>query len=78
MPTIDDKGFYCNPVAPVDRSLGLLINIPSGERDAIGESPEGSINRRARARPIDLTERQQDPCHLQRRRTEMVTRVLER
>ena len=58
MPTIDDKGFSCNPVATVARSLGLLIDIPSGERDVKGKLSGGSINRREKARPIDLAERQ--------------------
>ena len=78
VPTIDNKWFCFNPVATVDRSLGLLIDIPSGERDAEGEPPEGNINQRVKARPIDLAERQRDPRHPPRKRTEMVTRVLER
>jgi predicted ATP-dependent protease len=52
--------FHVYPVATVDQALELLTGIPSGEQDAEGQFPEGSLNQRVEARLIELAERQRD------------------
>ena len=61
--------FRVFPVAHVDQALSLLTGLPAGERNAAGEYPEGSLNRRICERLIELAE---DLV------VSVVTRVLER
>jgi lon-related putative ATP-dependent protease len=48
--------FQVYPVAHVDQALTLLTGIPAGERDAGGEFPEGSLNRRICERLVAFAE----------------------
>jgi lon-related putative ATP-dependent protease len=49
--------FHVWPVASVDEALELLTGLPAGERDAAGQWPEGSVNRRVDERLAALAEK---------------------
>jgi lon-related putative ATP-dependent protease len=51
--------FQVYPVAHVDQALSLLTGLPAGERNAAGEFPEGSLNRRICERLVELAEYRQ-------------------
>ena len=51
--------FQIWPVAHADQALSLLTGLPAGERDAAGEFPPGSLNRRICDRLIELAEHRQ-------------------
>jgi lon-related putative ATP-dependent protease len=48
--------FQIYPLDHVDQALALLTGLPAGERDAQGEFPEGSLNRRICDRLLELAE----------------------
>jgi len=48
--------FQVYPVNHIDQALSLLTGLPAGERDAQGEFPEGSLNRRICERLVELAE----------------------
>jgi predicted ATP-dependent protease len=48
--------FNIYPVNHVDQALALLTGLPAGERDAQGEFPDGSLNRRICERLRELAE----------------------
>jgi lon-related putative ATP-dependent protease len=50
------KRFCVIPVESIDQGLCLLTGLPAGERDAQGEFPEGSVNRRITDRLLQLAE----------------------
>jgi lon-related putative ATP-dependent protease len=50
--------FRVYAVETVDQAIELLTSVPAGERDAEGNFPEGSINRRVEARLVELSEKQ--------------------
>ncbi len=45
------------PVASVDEAMELLTGLRAGERNATGEFPEGTVNRRVEARLVALSEK---------------------
>jgi lon-related putative ATP-dependent protease len=49
--------FRVFPVETVDEALELLTGLPAGTRDATGEFPEGSLNRRVEARIVGFAEK---------------------
>jgi predicted ATP-dependent protease len=49
--------FHVWPVATVDDALELLTGVPAGAKDASGEWPEGSLNRRVDERLASLAEK---------------------
>jgi predicted ATP-dependent protease len=49
--------FHVWPVASVDEALELLAGLPAGEKDAAGQWPEGSVNRRVDERLAALAEK---------------------
>jgi len=49
--------FHVYPVTTVDEAIALLTGVPAGERDAAGQFPEGSVNRRVEERLIVLAEK---------------------
>jgi lon-related putative ATP-dependent protease len=49
--------FHVWPVATVDEAVELLTGVPAGERDASGQWPEGSVNRRVDERLAALAEK---------------------
>jgi predicted ATP-dependent protease len=51
--------FRVFPVETVDEALELLTGLPAGTRDATGEFPEGSLNRRVEARLVGFAEKVQ-------------------
>ena len=59
--------FRVFPVAHVDQALSLLTGLPAGERNAAGEYPEGSLNRRICERLIELAEHRQSFAERSRR-----------
>jgi lon-related putative ATP-dependent protease len=59
--------FQIWPVAHADQALSLLTGMPAGERDAGGEFPPGSLNRRICERLIELAEYRQSFTELSRR-----------
>ena len=42
--------FHIYPVQTIDQGIELLTGVAAGERDADGEYPEGSVNRRVEDR----------------------------
>jgi predicted ATP-dependent protease len=48
--------FHVYPVTHVDEALELLTGLPAGERDANGDFPANSLNRRITERLIELAE----------------------
>jgi lon-related putative ATP-dependent protease len=56
---VADGKFRIYPVGTVDQGIEILSGMPAGERDSSGQFPEGSFNRRAEARLIQLAERRQ-------------------
>jgi lon-related putative ATP-dependent protease len=48
--------FHIYPVNHVDQALALFTGLPAGERDAQGEFPDGSLNRRICERLRELAE----------------------
>jgi lon-related putative ATP-dependent protease len=49
--------FHVWPIATVDEAVELLTGVPAGERDASGQWPEGSVNRRVDVRLASLAEK---------------------
>jgi lon-related putative ATP-dependent protease len=49
--------FHVFPVSSVDEAVGLLAEMPAGERDDAGVFPVGSFNRRVEERLAELAER---------------------
>ena len=49
--------FAVYPVATIDQGIELLTGLPGGERDASGEFPDGSFNRRVEEMLIHFSER---------------------
>ena len=54
---VRDGRFAVYPVATIDQGIALLTGLPAGERDADGEFPEGSVNRRVEESLIRFSER---------------------
>jgi lon-related putative ATP-dependent protease len=51
---VEAETFAIYPVDRVDQALELLTGLPSGVRDADGQFPKGSVNRRAHDRLIEF------------------------
>jgi len=49
--------FQVYPVESVDQALELLTGMPAGERDASGDFPEGSVNRKVESRLARFAEK---------------------
>lgn len=54
---IADGMFNIYPVETIDEGIEILTGIPAGQRDAAGQFPEGSLNRRVEARLMQMTEK---------------------
>jgi predicted ATP-dependent protease len=49
--------FNIYPVAGIDEGIEILTGVPSGQRDALGQFPEGSINGRVERRLAEFADR---------------------
>jgi len=49
--------FQVYPVATIDQGIEILTGVPSGERDASGKFPDGTVNQKVEARLIELAEK---------------------
>jgi hypothetical protein len=49
--------FAIYPIATIDQGIALLTGLPAGERNAQGEFPEGSVNRRVEESLIHFSKR---------------------
>jgi predicted ATP-dependent protease len=49
--------FHIYPVAGIDEGIEILTGVPSGQRDALGQFPEGSINGRVERRLAEFADR---------------------
>ncbi len=49
--------FRVYPVETIDQGIEILTGVEAGDRDSVGNFPEGSINRQVEARLIDLAEK---------------------
>jgi lon-related putative ATP-dependent protease len=49
--------FHVYPVTNVDEGIEILTGIPAGQRDALGQFPEGSINGRVERRLAEFADR---------------------
>jgi predicted ATP-dependent protease len=49
--------FHIYPVASVDDGIEILTGVPAGQRDALGQFPEGSINGRVERRLAEFADR---------------------
>jgi lon-related putative ATP-dependent protease len=54
--SVAEKRFHVYPVDTIDRCLGLLTGLETGERGEDGEFTAGSVNQRVRARLLDFAE----------------------
>jgi predicted ATP-dependent protease len=54
---VESGRFQVYPVQSVDEALGILSGQPSGERDALGRFPAGSVNLRIEERLAAFAER---------------------
>jgi predicted ATP-dependent protease len=49
--------FHIYPVASVDEGIEILTGVPAGQRDALGQFPDGSINGRVERRLAEFADR---------------------
>jgi lon-related putative ATP-dependent protease len=49
--------FHVYPVASIDEGIEILTGVPAGQRDALGQFPEGSINGRVERRLAEFADR---------------------
>jgi hypothetical protein len=49
--------FNVYPVASVDEGIEILTGVPAGQRDSLGQFPEGSINGRVERRLAEFADR---------------------
>ena len=57
---VEAKQFRIYPVEHVDQALSILTGERAGEKNAKGEFPKGSINRKVRDRLLDLAEKRRE------------------
>ena len=49
--------FHVYPVASIDQGIEILTGVPAGQRDALGQFPESSVNGRVERRLAEFAER---------------------
>ena len=60
---IEKKQFSIYPINTVDEAISLLTGLPSGERNAEGSFPEGSVNYKVEQRLLELAELKHEDHH---------------